>query len=146
MPCHLLSQILARREARKKEISEGGSFDPLTPEEREEKRRIELDALLDKLALGKGKHVKEKNAELKKEADNWELESEGDREESQSDEDDDTQTQHKSYLHLLKGRKPPKGIPTKREKLQIAVREGRKREKAKKLYYEEEQQMLREKV
>ena len=110
---------------------------------------MELEALMDKLALGKGKPGRVEQTKPKTEAkvpDDWQSDRAGSRDESESEEADDTQTQHKSYLHLLKGRKPPKGVPTKQEKLQIALREGRKQEKAMKLYYEEEQQMLRDKV
>jgi len=105
---------------------------------------------MDKLALGDPQNSKkDKPPKPQKEKVNWQLDSEGGGSPEQSDsgsEDENAKAQHKSYLHLLKGRKPAKGVPTKEQKLQIALREGRKREKAEKLYREEEQQMLRDKV
>ena len=128
-------QIHDRKDAeRKNQI--GGSFDPLTPAEREEKDRRELEALMDNIAYSK---IKKKKPKQEKPQGHVDSES-GDSEDSEADE------KHQLLLKLLKGPKPKAGKPTYKEELQIAVREGRKQEKLKKQYREEETEYLRDLV
>jgi hypothetical protein len=131
----MCGQIHDKKEAERR-ARIGGSFDPLTPAEREEKNRREIEALMDNMAYGKIKKKKPKQEKPKRHVDS---ESEG----SESSEEDE---KHQLLLELLKGPKPKAGKPTEMEKLQIAVREGRKQEKLKKQYREEETEFLRDLV
>lgn len=146
-------QVMAEKEAARQE-REGGGFDPLTSEERAEENRKELQVLMDNIAgfNPKARTKKEPTPETDNEH-NWQLASEGSVSEDgvagEESEDQDTQTQHKSYFHLLqkgKGTRPKIHKPNDFEKLQIAMRDANKRNKEQRRYFEEEQGMLRQKV
>ncbi len=128
-------QIHDRKEAERKNRI-GGSFDPLTPAEREDKDRRELEALMDNIAYNKLKKKKQKQEKPQRHVDS----------ESESSEDSEEDEKHQLLLKLLKRPKPKAGKPTYMEELQIAVREGRKQEKLKKQYREEETEYLRDQV
>ena len=128
-------QIHDRKEAERKNRI-GGSFDPLTPAEREEKDRRELEELMDNIAYNKIKKKKPKQEKPRRHVDS----------ESEDSEDSEEDEKHQLLLKLLKRPKPKAGKPTYMEELQIAVREGRKQEKLQKQYREEETEYLRDLV
>ena len=126
---------------REKKVSElqskkGGSFDPLTTEERAEKNRQELEALMDKLAFSHKEAGRRQKKNEKKQASDSPA----------SDTDSEAEEKHNMMLKFLKGPKPKAHKPTETERLQIALKQAQNRAKAEKKYYEEEQEYLRDLV
>lgn len=139
---------MKEQKERERQLREGDSFDPLTPEEREERNRMELEMLMDKLAYTDGK-VKEKRKKSKGEKPNTEDDDNLLPTSSSESEEEEAwgPSQHKLYLQYTKGRKKPKkGVPKEFEKMQIAVREAKKAEKEMKNYREEEEEYLKDLV